>query len=66
MIAKIQRAYTRYYSKNDNPTHFVEWIDHKGRRGRTEGRGPLEPGMHMHALFDRARREGVPIEREEW
>ena len=70
MIAKITRAYTRYYSDNRSTMAYVEWIDHKGKCGCTEGdarqynRVPI--GDHMYALFERAKREGVTIEKETW
>ncbi len=69
-IAKITKAYTRHYRDNGQTTAYVEWIDRKGQAGRTEGpahsynRVPI--GNHMYALFQRALREGVKIERETW
>jgi hypothetical protein len=72
MVAKITRAYVRHYRDNGQTTAYVEWLDHKGKAGRTEaptvcpccGREGL--GAHMQALFDRAEREGVAVERETW
>jgi hypothetical protein len=62
-IAKITRAYIRTYSDSGQTTGYVEWIDHRGRSGTTSG----DPdGGHMLALFDRAEREGVPVETETW
>jgi len=63
MIAQITRAYVRHYSDTGQITAYVEWIDHKGIAGRTEG---TPGGAHMNALFSRAAREGVCIESEVW
>lgn len=63
MIAKITRAYIRTYSDSGQTTAYVEWIDDKGKPGRTEGR---ESNGHMIGLLLRAQREGVTIERERW
>lgn len=60
-IAKITKAYIRTYSDTGQVKSYVEWIDEMGKTGRTEGSGP-----HMQALFERARREGVPVEKETW
>ncbi len=70
MITKITKAYTRHYRDNEQTMAYVEWIDQRGRNGRTEGPcceidgRPL--GWHMEALFNRARRENVKIEHETW
>lgn len=76
MIARITHAYVRHYSDNGQTKAYVEWIDNKGKTGRTEGEyGPCaccgsprvnNLGQHMNALFERAKREGVTIERETW
>lgn len=75
MIAKITKAYVRTYSDNGQTTAYVEWVDERGRPGRTEGpmwrhaTGPNGPQVfysHMQALFARAKREGAPITREHW
>jgi hypothetical protein len=73
MIAKITDAYVRHYSDNGQTTAYVEWIDHRGRTGRTEGavkakRGTLAQvyGEHMGALIARAICHGVEIRRERW
>lgn len=73
MIAKITRAYTRHYRDNGQRTAYVEWIDHKGETGRTEGpilaeRGTMAQvyGAHMGALIARAICTGVEIEHETW
>ena len=75
-IAKITDAYVRHYSDTGQRTAYVEWIDTKGRAGRTEGRVGHCPqcgrgddndlGTHMQALFDRAAREGVEPRIERW
>ena len=74
MFAEITKAYVRHYRDNGQTTAYVEWVDHRGKTGRTEGRAcsragddPTEaPGPHMQALFERARREGLTIEHETW
>lgn len=76
MIAKITRAYVRYYRDNGQTTATVEWLDHRDRWGRTEStarwqesshrRPTVTFGQHMHALFARAKREGLKLERETW
>lgn len=63
MIAKITRAYVRHYSDNGQTVAYVEWIDHKGKKGRSEGN---EHGSHMRSLLARATAECRSIEREEW
>lgn len=74
MLAKITAAYTRHYRDNGQTTAYVEWIDTRGRTGRTEGRvcsrtGDVDltpAGPHMAALFARAKREGVIAEHQVW
>lgn len=73
MISKITRAYVRTYTDNGQTVAYVEWIDNKGKSGRTEGGihsdcCVREPhfGSHMTALLDRAKREGLQVEREQW
>ena len=92
MIKQITRAYIRTYADNGQVTAYVEWVDSKGKPGRTEGNqhdtksaypcvqcgkgGPCEHGnpafyephfgVHMQALLNRAERESVSIEREQW
>ena len=61
MIKQITKAYIRTYSDSGQTTAYVEWIDGRGKSGRTEGR---PDGLHMTELFKRAVREGVKIERE--
>jgi len=62
MIAKITKAYHRTYSDTGQQKTYVEWVDHKGKPGRTEGDG--RGGVHMRQLLARAKREGVPVTRE--
>lgn len=73
MITRITKAYIRKYSDNGQTVAYVEWIDGKGKTGRTEGsehRDCCIPtphfGTHMQALLDRATREGVTVERQQW
>ena len=73
MIVKITKAYVRHYRDNGQTTAYVEWIDHNGKTGRTEGAvrsktGTLEQcyGLHMGALMARAICHGIEIERETW
>jgi len=76
MIAKITAAYTRHYRDNGQTTAYVEWIDHKGETGRTEGpvllpigtKHPLAEvyGLHMGTLFARAICTGVEIDHQTW
>jgi len=55
----ITKAYIRHYSDNGQTTGYVEY----GDGSRTEGK---PRGVHMTALFARARREGVSVTRETW
>lgn len=63
MIKQITKAYVRTYSDSGQVTAYVEWVDDKGKAGRTEGE-PLN--AHMQALLSRAEREGITVEREQW
>jgi hypothetical protein len=63
MITKITDVYTRLYSDSGQITTYVEWEDHKGRCGRTEGSAD---NLHMSALITRGQREGVDHRRETW
>lgn len=64
----IKKAYTRYYRDNKQRCAYIEWSN----GSRTEGKAemyyglPVPVGEHMGALFDRALREGLTIEREVW
>lgn len=72
MTLKITRTIVRRYSDTGQVTAYVEWHD----GSRTEGalrsfdhpHRDLIPsfGTHMHALFAKAKREGVPLVRETW
>ena len=72
MITKITKAYTRRYSDTGQLKAYVEWQDHNGKSGRTEGAAiqktkyhhVMPIGTHMVALFDRAFREGITINHE--
>lgn len=76
MIAKITAAYIRHYRDNGQRVAYAEWIDGRGKIGRTEGNvGPCpccgrgkasNLGAHMQALFDRAKREGITVENQSW
>lgn len=63
MITKITKAYIRTYSDSGQTMAYVEWMDNKGKTGRTEGK---PNNAHMKALLDRAQREGVEIDRQRW
>lgn len=62
MILRITAAYIRTYSDTGQTLVYVEWVDRKGS-GVTVGR---PNNAHMLALLQRARREGVDIERQRW
>ncbi len=76
MISKFTKAYARRYRGNGQITAYVEWIDGLGRTGRTEGgihrlddprRGiRFTFGTHMHALFHRAKLDGITATKEIW
>lgn len=53
MIKRITRAYVRHYSDNGQTKAYVEWLNHKGVFGRTEGDvGPCPCcGMERVASF---------------
>lgn len=63
MIATITAAYVRKYTDNGQTKAYVEWIDGKGRTGRTEGK---PRNAHMQALLARAEREGVTVQKQVW
>jgi hypothetical protein len=63
MISKITATYTRHYSDNDQTTTYVEWTDRSGKSGRTEGSAT---NPHMEALLNRAAREGIQHEHQNW
>ncbi len=74
MTKQIKRVYVRRYRDNEQVTAYVDWAD----GSRTEGnirklhdwRGyrytEFDFGEHMHALFNRARREGLHLQLETW
>lgn len=63
MITSIEDAYVRTYGDTGQRTAYVEWTDHKGHTGRTEG---PENSARMRALLARAKREGVDVRKETW
>lgn len=63
MIRTITKAYVRLYTDNGQVTAYVEWVDGKGRTGRTEGK-PANP--HMKALLAHAKRDGLRVGAERW
>ncbi len=62
-IKQITKAYIRTYSDSGDEKAYIEWIDDKGKPGRTEGKAD---GAHMKALLDRAKREKVKVETQKW
>ncbi len=63
MIKQITKVYTRTYSDSGQVKTYIEWIDHRGTPGRTEG-SAINP--HMFALLKRAEREAVKHTVETW
>ena len=73
IIKEITKAYVRHYTDNGQTTAYVEWVDHNGQSGRTEGAvrsqtGTIEQcyGPHMGALIARAICNGIEIEDQTW
>ena len=62
-IKEITKAYIRTYTDSGQETAYVEWVDDKGKKGRTEG---SPDSTHMKALLDRAKREKVKVEKQKW
>lgn len=68
----ITRIYVRRYRDSGQVTAFVEWSIGGYTKGNAEysnhHRAPTTPsfGAHIHALFARAHREGLRLERETW
>lgn len=64
----IVRVYTRHYTDNGQDVACVDWSDGSCTVGPAYTyHGILLPqGPHMGALFDRAIREGLTVERETW
>lgn len=67
-MRKITRIYTRHYRDNGQTMAYVDWADGSRTEGTAEDyHGILLPvNAHMGALFDRALREGLTVEREVW
>ncbi len=63
---KITRAYTRRYSDTGHVMAYVEWADGSRTEGKARHYNAVPIGPHMQALFDRALRDGLTIERETW
>lgn len=71
VMLKFKRIYVRRYSDSGQ---VVAYAEHN--KGQTEGalgregtrrRGYLPAfGLHMHALFAAAKRQGLRLERETW
>lgn len=62
-IKEITKVVVRTYSDNGQVKAIVSWKDSNGKSGTTEG----DPKTaHMKALMDRAKREGVKVEKERW
>jgi hypothetical protein len=63
MIVKFIRSYIRRYRDNEQTIAYVEWIDHKGKEGRTEG---PPTNTHMLALMNASDRQKAPFKYEVW
>lgn len=61
MIQRITKMYTRRCRDSGQVTTYIEWIDHKGKKGRTEGSAD---NGHMKVLIARGLREGLKLIRE--
>lgn len=75
MPKQIKRIYIRRYRDNGQATAYVDWSDGSRTEGslqrlyyRPLGKGgyTVTFGQHMHALFNRARREGLHLQLETW
>jgi len=62
----IIRAYTRRYSDTGQCKAYIEWSDGTRTEGEARSYNKVPIGAHMQALFDRALRDGLTIERETW
>jgi hypothetical protein len=75
----ITRIYVRRYRDNGQTVAYVDWSDgsrteagimHPCHHAHHSGwaRSPKSPsfGGYMHAVFARARREGLKLQRETW
>lgn len=70
-MVSIKRIYVRRYSDSGDIVAYCEWSDGSRTEGRLtyrelSHRSGFTFGQHMHALFNRARREGLHMEREYW
>jgi hypothetical protein len=63
---KIVRVYTRRYSDSGQCSAYVEWSDGTRTEGPARNYNQMPVGKHMIALFERAVRNGLKIERETW
>ncbi len=69
MITKVTKVYLRHYTDSDQKSVYVEWIDEKGEVGRTESylyKSSGKPGLHMIALLNHAKRDGITMEYQTW
>ena len=66
MARQITRVYTRHYSDNGQTKAYVEWSDGSRTEGDARYHNRVPIGDHMYVLFERAKRDGVKIERETW
>lgn len=72
MRRTIKRTYVRRYRDNGQIVAYVDWSDgsrtESTLRTFTARRSRVFRtfGEHMHALFNRARREGLTLQRETW
>ena len=65
LFSEITRAYTRFYRDTGQLVAIVEWSD--GTRTEGPASATRDPtGLHMWALFSRAKDKGVKIEHEVW
>ena len=62
-IEKITRFVIITYSDSGQVQAYADWVDNKGKKGRTTGR---TDNPHMNALFLRSQREGITCEKETW
>lgn len=70
----IKRIYVRRYRDNGQVTAYVDWSDgsrtentaDRFRQWRKPSYVAFDFGEHMHALFNRAKREGLHLQLETW
>lgn len=66
-ISRITRMYVRKYSDSGQRFVYVEWLDGRGKSGRTGCDAErASKNAHMQALIARGHREGVSMERQTW